>query len=340
MFLVRLFPLPPLLATTVVVALCTSLVAQEWRTAVGRPEIIVLGSGSHLSVLVRAGQTRLLIAAGDDTDAFDRAYGHVQRPTAPRLDLLVIAGTGRQLVVPERLVDRGIARQVLALRPPGADVQAGVLAESEVAVVRQRSDIRLHDGVTVSLDPLPDYREPESWTVTVSRHATRVLIIPNNDAVPVLAGHGPVSSLIVLGRTDFQSLQTLETGSITVRGDDAEAGLQATADDPAATSGPWVWAVHDSEALRLSFGEGHLRIPSDGARRLINTKTAGGEDLVSSAAQVRGSPPSRGPSAASFSVPALRSALGEGAARRSHSSTTRMPSAGSNDGDVVSFSAP
>lgn len=340
MFLVRLFPLPPLLATAVVVALCTSLVAQEWRTAVGRPEIVVLGSGSHLSLLVRAGQTRLLIAAGDDIDGFDRAYGHVQRPTAPRLDLLVIAGTGRQLVIPERLVDRGVARQVLALRPPGADVGAGVLAEREVTIVRQRRDIRLHDGVTVSLDPLPDHREPDAWTVTVSRHATRLVIIPNNDAVPALAGHGPVSSLIVLGRTDFQSLKTLDTESIIVRGDHAEAALQATADDPAMTSGPWVWAVHDSEALSLSFGEARLRIPSDGARRLVNTETPVGEDLGSSVAQDRGSPPSQGPSAASFPVPALRSALGEGVARRSHSSTTRMPSAGSNDGEVVSFSAP
>lgn len=272
MHALRAVVIAPLMAASIVAMLATSLVAQEWRHAVAGPELAILGSGSRLSALIRAGETRVLIAAGDNIDEFDRAYARVQRPTAPRLDILIVSGTGRHLLVPERLVARGAARQVLSLQALGSDVRTGVLADEQIPTIRQRREIRIDDDVTIAIDPVSDYQSVGAWAITVSHRSMRILIVPDADTVQSAVGSGSVSSLVVLGKMDFRT-PSQQSQSVVVHGDQAQAAIQASTDDPL-TSGPWLWTVHDSEALVMVFKDGALRVPRSGVRRLLPTSTA------------------------------------------------------------------
>lgn len=260
------------MAASIVATLAASLVAQEWREAVAGPELALLGSGSRLSALIRAGETRVLIAAGDNIDEFDRAYARVQRPTAPRLDFLIVAGTGRHLLVPERLVARGAARQVLTLHQLGADARGGVLAEAQIPTIRDRREMRIDNDVTISIIPVSDYRPAQSWAITVSHRGTHVLIVPTAEAPLSAVSSRSASSLVVLGKMDF-GMPYPQSQSIIVHGDQAQAAIQASTADPSA-SGPWLWTVHDSEALIVTFDEGALELPSSGARRVVPLSTA------------------------------------------------------------------
>jgi hypothetical protein len=275
----------PLAAVSIVAMLAASLVAQEWRNAVAGPELALLGSGSRLSALIRAGETRVLIAAGDNIDEFDRAYARVQRPTAPRIDLLIVAGTGRHFLVPERLVARDAARQVLTLHAIGADARGGVLTDEQIPTIRQRREIRIDNDVMIAINPVSDYLSAQTWAITVMHRGMRILIVPNADALQSADRSRSVSSLVVLGKMDFRTPHR-ESRSIIVHGDQAQAAIQASTDDPT-TSGPWLWTVHDSEALVMAFKEGALLIPPSGARRLLAWSAAVPVDIASCSVHAR-----------------------------------------------------
>ena len=256
----------PLVAIAVIAALTTSALAGRWRTAVAGPEVIVLGSGDALSVLVRSGPSRLLVASGRDIDDFDRAYGSVLRPTIARLDILIIAATGQEMLVPERLVSRNVGRTILGIRPVGTGQLTGTLAEADVQVMRQPTTIRLNGGVSVSVNPSSDAHSPSPWHILVTYGGSRVLIVPEADSARPVPG--VLSAMVVIGKSDFSEASPVNSGGFIVRGKDASDMLRVTTVfDRASTAAP-VWVVHDSEFLRLKLGDGHVEIDRADARQL------------------------------------------------------------------------
>lgn len=258
----------PLVAAFVAAALITAGLAGQWRLGTSGPEVVILGSGGGLSVLVRSGESRLLIASGSDIDDFDRAYGSVLRPTISRLDILVVAGTGPDLAVPERLVSRGVGRAVLGMRPIGSGQATGLLADANVEIVRSPRSVHLHDGVTVALEPYPDPTAPDAWSVTITRDDARLLIVPTLDGSPTLGTRQALSALVVTGGADVSTLSDISAGGVIVRGKTALPLLRVTDELAGGTSATRVWPVHDSEALSIRFRDGHLEIDNANARQL------------------------------------------------------------------------
>lgn len=271
MRLARLRAMAPLLAIAIVAAIATTTLAGQWRADATRTEIIVFGSGDSLSVLVRAGASRFLIASGDNIDDFDRAYGGILRPTISRLDILIVAGAGPQLVVPERLAHRGIARTVLALRPIGLGQSNGTLARAAPRVIQNPTAITLNDGVTVSLDPYPIAALPDAWTVSIVHGTSHVVIAPALEAIPV--GIPPPSTVIVTGGLDGDSLQASQASAVIARGQDARDVLRLTKEIEPSSIAMRVWVVHDSEFLRIRLNPGALEIDHSNARELLPEPT-------------------------------------------------------------------
>ncbi len=257
----------PLLAICVTAALVTSVVAGEWRAGARAPEIIVLGSGNSLSLLVRSGDSRLLIAAGMNIDDFDRAYGAILRPTISRVDVLVVSGMGPQLQVPEQLVSRQTARAVFSMRPMGEGQTTGALASANATVVRRATTIRLSGSVTVRLTPAVDSTDSESWQVLIEHRNSRVLMVSNGLVAEQAKVPGAV--VVVAGDITNQQVQRLGAAGLVVRGNEARGLLDVTtAYVPASTATP-VWMVYDSEFLRLELDEGKILVRHVDPRLLI-----------------------------------------------------------------------
>jgi hypothetical protein len=257
----------PLLAIAMVAAVATSALAGQWRADATRPEIIVLGSGDSLSVLVRAGASRLLIASGDNIDDFDRAYGGILRPTISRLDILIVTGAGQQLLVPERLSDRGVARTVFALRPIGLGQSTGALARAAPRVIKYPTAITLNEGVTVSIDPYPIAASPDTWSVSIVHGTSRVVIAPALEAIP--GGASPPSTVIVAGGLDRETLHASQASAVITRGREARDVLRLTKEVGPTSGATRVWVVHDSEFLRIRLKRGAVEIDHSNARELL-----------------------------------------------------------------------
>ncbi|MGI8644685.1 MAG: hypothetical protein ACR2LS_11305 [Thermomicrobiales bacterium] len=266
MLVSRVHALAPLLVVTVLSALAVSALASQWRTAVSQPEIVVLGSGNSLSVLVRSGQSRLLIAAGDDIDSFNRAYGSVLRPTISRLDVLVVAGSGRQVVVPERLVMGQVGRSVLSMRPIGAGQSNGALHQSDVTVLRHSTEVQLTADLTVTINPYLDEVSADLWSVTMRNKDSRVVVVPSLEAIP--ADSLPASAVVVTGQANTEGLITANARAIIARGSDAGDLLPLTTNVTTTSFAAQLWMVHPGEHLRIRLADGHIALEAAHARQV------------------------------------------------------------------------
>jgi hypothetical protein len=70
----------------------TSAIAAHWARDMREPRIALLGAGNHLSVLVTAGDARVLIVSGNEPAAFADALSRARPPTMRRLDVLIVGG--------------------------------------------------------------------------------------------------------------------------------------------------------------------------------------------------------------------------------------------------------
>ena len=88
-----------------------------WLQGLTTPQVVLLGSGNRLSVLVTDGPARLLLATGDNPIEYENALSDVRPIFARRVDVLLVAGSGDTLRVPMAADGDSHVRSVNALAP-------------------------------------------------------------------------------------------------------------------------------------------------------------------------------------------------------------------------------
>ena len=250
-----------------------------WRHDLQASRVVLLGSGNHLSALVTAGDARLLIASGDDPGAFANALEHARHPTTRRLDVLLVAGSDRDLLVPARIRgDRHVryAASIGAI-PRSATGQAVVGAGLPVLPSPRR--IRLGDEVSVTVETalLTDRDDaPPAWRAIVRRGATAVVILSDGNAAPAFAPVWPLNALVVAGPNPLAGWEALpapvlvlpanDGGGVTVSGKELRQEASQLFDDSR-----WAVRVHPGEAVPLRFVAGGLAIPTEPAQAIPTT---------------------------------------------------------------------
>ena len=68
-----------------------------WLQGLTAPQVVLLGSGNRLSVLVTDGPARLLLATGDSPIDYENALGDVRPIFARRIDVLLVAGSSDKI---------------------------------------------------------------------------------------------------------------------------------------------------------------------------------------------------------------------------------------------------
>ena len=254
-------------------AAATTLLAGRWRDVTGVTGIVALGCGSSLSVLVRTSRARLLIAAGDDPDAFDRAWGSVSRPTTPRLDVLISAGRAGSAAVPEHVLQRRRPGLTLAIVSPGVEARASGLAGEGVTVLRRPIRLDMSDGVSVEVEP-PRDDDVGRWHVVIGHGDSRVLLVPDLGSSEPPPGMGAVSATVILA-APRQLVETVPgsgamVSAATPRGECPFVGARRVAErDVIGDQAVRVaWVVADGDAIAARFQPGQVAFERRGAWHL------------------------------------------------------------------------
>lgn len=262
------------LAVFLVAGGVTLAVGIAWARELRSPRVVLLGSGSRLSALITDGDARLLIATGDDATAFANALERARHPTTRRIDVLLVAGHGEELVAPAVLRDDDRVRFLASLGPLAGSAEAVALAGEGVAALPSPRRIRLGDEVSVLVETVAagpegdDGEVPVAWRATVRRGATTVVILSAGEAAGAFDPVSPVSALVVAGTDPLAAWATVDAPLLVATGNDRvlsgrdlRQGAARLFDEERSAI-----RVHPGEALPLRFVAEGLAAPGEPAQ--------------------------------------------------------------------------
>lgn len=269
-----------LLAVIALSAFATLIVDAAWREELRQPSVILLGAGAHLSVLVTAGNARVLVVGGNDPVAFGNALAQVIRPTTPRVDVLLVPADGVPLLASSAARELTRARFRAALGelerpPPGATLATA--SWPEITTARR---VRLPDGVEVTAEVEPLGEEPPSrgerrWRVVVRRGGTVVEVLSAGSALGRFAVVPTLSARVVAGREPLLALgddppPVFAVADAALRGDAVRARIAEGQPVPT-----WLVRVHPGNVVRLRMEERGLSVDAAAGERMT---AVAGED--------------------------------------------------------------
>lgn len=255
----------------VVIASCSLLLTTGVTTALGavwardmrEPRITLLGSGTHLSVLVSAGDARVLFVAGDDSEAFESALNRARFPTTRRLDVILFDGDAGALSQPSEALTHS-ARYIGFLEPPRVEQAAGVPDVPNVAVMRTPRRFRLGEEVTITIESVPAFADGRgnadtAWRATIVHDGTTVLLLSDGSAASRMMHNDAVSAVIVAGGEPRIVLRQIDA-RLAAFSAEALSGAELRQEVlPASNKASWAIRVFPGEAVRLALSPSGLR---------------------------------------------------------------------------------
>jgi hypothetical protein len=248
-----------------------------WLQDLAAPQLAILGSGNRLSLFVSEGPARLVLATGDDPIGFENALTSVRPIFARRVDVLLLAGSDRSLLVPVAAHADPHIRMSSALAPLPASPEAEALGP--IPAFSSPRHIQLGPSVSVTIETaLPFGADAATtfpaWRVIVARGESRVVVLSDGDAAALFPPDTPASVLVISGGEpvagwELAPAAALIANSEAIAGPELRAAFTGTSRAPA-----WGVRVFPGEALRLRFVAGGIELPSGPAQALRGTPDA------------------------------------------------------------------
>lgn len=245
-----------------------------WRQQLGDAQVVVLGSGNQLSLLVTDGPARLVLATGNDQIGYENALTRVRPPFARRIDQLLLAGEGESLLVPVIAASDTHVRSIAAIAalPPSPESDE----IGPITALTAPREIRLGPSVTVNIETvLPAGADPAEtfpyWRATIEHGQSRVVALSDGDAAALFPPPQRSAVLIVSGADPEKAWAgspavALVANAEGTNGDDLRDAF-ASRDRPPDLG----YLVFANEALRLRFVPGGVELPGDKAQVLSAT---------------------------------------------------------------------
>lgn len=255
-------------------------IAVEWSRAEEIPAIRVLGSGSELSILISSGQSRMLIATGNDATAFDNAFTKARHISSRRLDLLIIAGDNGDLPVANKAVRDLDPRETLLIDGPLRAHSTDLAIEPD-NIVTAPITITLNGELTVTISP--ESTESGTWSAVISYGATTVVAGPDPDTLPFRRTGASTAILTGVAKPkEFGSVPfKLLVSSFEAMDSTALQALASTAQ-----SSFYAFRIGEEATLTLKFSSRGLLIPGSAVRYDLNE---GGSSAVGRPRELIGS---------------------------------------------------
>ncbi len=242
-----------------------------WMNDISGAQVAFLGSGNRLSLLVTDGPARLLLATGDDPIAFENALSRFQPLFARRIDILLVAGDGHDLLVPLAAHRDPHIRTTatLASLPPSAEAEAfGTLS-----ILSLPKRIRLGPSVSVTMETAwalgdePNDTFP-AWRALIERDASRIVVYSNGEAASLFPPARGAAVVAVSGPDPAAAWGAGPAISLVANAEEMTGPDMRGAFAQSARPPQWGYRVAPGEALRLRFVEGGVSLPGDAAQPL------------------------------------------------------------------------
>lgn len=255
----------------VTIAVTTALMAfalPAWTASRTTPRVVLLGGSSSLSVLVIAGDARVVIAAGEDPAEFGRAFDQATAIASHRIDLLIVAATGRDLGVPADLAADASVGEVVRLGAPHPGRETGDLPHV-LPQLPPLARMEIAPGLTATIEtveiPDPDDRGDFdlAWRAEIRSGAGTVTVLSDTDhadAFAPLTSHGV---LVAADGDDFGQLMPSTAGALVVNAGPVE-GSEIRADLPGLLTAdlPTI-RVHPGTAVTLLLTDAGVQLPDE-----------------------------------------------------------------------------
>ena len=244
-----------------------------WLQDLSAPRVALLGSGNQLSLLVTDGPARLLLATGDSPIDYENALTHVRPIFARRLDVLLVAGSGSTLLVPLAAHGDAHVRASSALAPLPDSPEAD--AFGPMAAFSSPQHIRLGPSVRVTVETAPPFGADAdvdfpAWRATIERGDTRIVALSDGAAAALFPPVSGASVLVVSG-DDPAAAWDLSPAVAFVANAEAISGPEMRSAFAESRRPPeWGVRVFPGEALRLTFVDGGVELPSEPAQNLAD----------------------------------------------------------------------
>lgn len=242
-----------------------------WMHDIDSPRISFLGSGDRMSVLVSEGPARIVLATGNNPVAYENAFMSVQPLFARRVDVLLIAGAERSLLVPISAHRDPHVRSTLAVAsvPESEESRAlgavPVLDEPKRIQVGPTIELTVEGYEPVGSDPNETFA---SWRITIERGDTRVVVLSDGSAAGLFPPGPAASVLAVSGENPLEALAYTSAVAVVANADAVDGptfrdGLAALKRPPS-----WGFRVAPGDSLNLHLVDGGIELPSDGAQKV------------------------------------------------------------------------
>lgn len=230
------------------------------------PRVVLLGSGSSLSVLVIAGRARVLFAAGNDPQAFGTALASAVSLSGKRIDVMIVAATGKQLAVPIDLAHGESARRIVRLGPPSPEPETGDLPLG-LAQVPADANVTIAPGVTATIRTMLVEKDGGrsfalAWRAEIRHGAGTITVLSDSayaDRFPPLTSAGV---LVIARGDDFADVLPTTAGALVVGNDATTAEIRTAVPDLIAAPLPLV-RVADGAAVTLPLRDDGVALPHD-----------------------------------------------------------------------------
>jgi len=268
------------LVTMLLSGAATAAISVAWANDLASPRVTVLGAGNRLSLLVTAGEARLLIATGNDATHFGNALAQARHPTTRRIDILLVAGQGDDLIAPASIRNDASVRYAAAITPLDGAPAAFVTAGEGLPPLATPRRFRLNDEISVIVethqsDAVGDTPAAAAWRVLVRRGATTVVVLSDGMAASAFPSPGAVAAVVVAGENPPAAWSSMPAPILILGGSDVIEGreLRAAAKN-ILDEERWALRVHPGEALPLRFVESGLAVPREPAEVVGGTPAA------------------------------------------------------------------
>jgi hypothetical protein len=245
-----------------------------WLQELTAPQVVLLGAGNRLSLLVTDGPARLLLATGDNPIEYENALTHVQPIFARRVDVLLVAGSGDTLLVPLAAHGDPRVRNATALAPLPHSAEADAIgaipsfSSSQQIRLGPTTEVTVETAFPFGADADADF---PAWRATVQHGQTRVVVLSDGPAASLFTPPSAPSVLAISGDDpaaawDLSPAVAFVANSEMIGGPELRAAFTASRRPP-----QWGYRVFPGEALRLRFVAGGVELPSEPAQDLSGT---------------------------------------------------------------------
>ncbi len=256
------------LTTIAVTVALMTFALPAWTASMTTPRVVLLGGGSSLSVLILAGDARVVIAAGEDPAEFGRAFDRATAISSHRIDLLVVAATGSDLAVPADLAAGGSVGEVVRLGAPHPGRETGDLPHG-LPQLPPLARIEIAPGVTALIETVEiPGRDDQgdfdlAWRAEIRSGAGTVTVLSHTDHADAF---GPLGSRGVLVAADGDGLDSLlpsPAGALVVNANSVEGSEIRAGLPPLLTGDLPTIRVHPGTAVTLLLTGAGVQLPGE-----------------------------------------------------------------------------